>query len=357
LKITDFCVSTAGTVIWLPPNVDDPFWYSSYYASKVFTLESIKFYADRYNFDYEEFYDFYKQIAKNDKDFQAFCNDFRAKHKIDTDNPNLLRELDNIFNQLIADFLVDGEGKKFYDPEHCCGPIYPGYTGFLNCLKLWGKGAKVHIHTLNHDLFFETFKSSDWLMGELDDGFLELGSPYYGDFQERFKIRLPYFADVYNKIYCLYKLHGSVDQFPFHIENYGIDTYIKIEPGIGTDGLYKEVKNKNNEPVYINDWINYHSDFLSGTTSKILRYREPWYYEKMFKHFENNLNNSEKLIIIGYGCRDIEVNNLIEKNFHGKETLYLVEPYPHENTEKFCKRFQARLITKDLNSLIPKDFE
>lgn len=358
LNSNDFCVSTAGAVAWLSQNQDDPFWYSSYYISKLFTLELIKFYAEKYEFDYEEFYDFYKQDAKDEKknaDFKVFCDDFREKYHIETDNINLLRELDNIFNQIIIGLLVDYEGKKFYDPEHCCGPIYPGYTGFLNCLRFWGKEYKVNIHTLNHDLFFETFKSSDWIMGELADGFQELGSPYYGDFQERFKVRLPYFANKYDKKFCLYKLHGSIDQFPFHIQNFGIDTYIKIKPGIGTDGLYKEVKNESNEFEYINDWINYHSDFLSGTTSKILRYKEPWYYEKVFQHFENNLSNSDKLILVGYGCRDVEINNLIGKHFKKENALFVVDPYPHEKTLEFCKKFNAQLIQKGIEQLSIKD--
>lgn len=356
LKSKDFCISTAGTIAWLQDGQHDPFWYSSYYGIKIFTLELIQFYAKQYEFDYEEFYDYYKQNAKDDPKFNDFCDDFRRKNHIETDNINLLRELDNVYNQLIAGFLVDGEGKKFYPPEHCCGPIYPGYTGFLNCLRSWGEKYKVHIHTLNHDLFFETFKSSDWLMGELDDGFKELGSPYYGDFQERFKVRLPYFANIYESKFCLYKLHGSVDQFPFHIENYGIDTYIKIKLGIGTDGLYKEILGDNNTPKYINDWINYHSDFLSGTTSKILRYREPWYYEKVFKHFEQNLFNSDKLIIVGYGCRDGEINNLIDKHIKKGCNVFVVDPFPHDRTFEFCEKFSAQLVQKSIDQLNLNDF-
>jgi len=254
-------------------------------------------------------------------------------------------------------FLVDREGKKFYDPIHYGGPIYPGYSGFLNCLKQWGSDSKIHIHTLNHDLFFEIFKSSDWLQGELDDGFKELGSPFYGDFQERFKVRLPFFANLYEKNFCLYKLHGSIDQYPFHLENFGIDTYIKIKPGIGTDGLYKEIADEKGQPVYVNDWINYHSDFLSGTTSKILRYREPWYYEKIFQHFEQNLSNSHMLILVGYGCGDSEINNLIEKYFNCDNQLFVVDPYPHEKTFAFCEKSGAKLVAKNIEDISLDDFK
>lgn len=359
LKITDFCVSTGGTVAWLTDGQDDPFNYSIYYTYKVFTLDCIKLYAGSNSFDYEKFYDFYKIDVRNaaaDSEFNIFCDDFRKKYNCEENNINLLMHLDNIYNQLIGGLLVDGEGNKFYEPVHYCEPIYPGYTGILNCLKSWGKDYKVHIHTLNHDLFFETFKSSDWLQGELDDGFQELGSPYYGDFQERFKVRLPVFTDTYKKKFNLYKLHGSIDQYPFHLANGIVETYIKNKNGIGAGGLYKETVDENNELVYINDWINYHSDFLSGTSAKILRYREPTYYEKVFQNFEQNLKNSEYLILIGYGCGDSEINNLIEKFYKGYNRIFVVDPYPQEKTQEFCNRFDAIMIERHLQDLTENDF-
>ncbi|MDP1795706.1 MAG: SIR2 family protein [Daejeonella sp.] len=197
----------------------------------------------------------------------------------------------------------------------------------------------------------------NWLHGKLSDGFKELGSPYYGDFEGKYKVRLPYFANEYSQKYRLYKLHGSLDQFPFHIQGLGIDTYVKIKFGIGTSDLFKEV-NIDGEFSYINDFINYHSDFLSGTTSKILRYREPWYYDKLFTHFEENLSQSESLIIIGYGCGDIEVNNLIEKNFDFKnKQVFIVDPFPTDRTMEFLKRFEGTLINKTPDELRIEDLK
>lgn len=359
LTKADFCVSTGGSLCWLSEGQKDPFTYSSYYTSKMFTLACIEFYSKANSFNYEEFYDFYKSMEQNHNDsksFNTFCDEFRQLYHCKTDNLNLLNGLGNIYNQLIAAFLVDSEGKKFYDPGHLGYPTCPGYTGFLNCLQSWGEDHIVHIHTLNHDLFFEIFKSSDWLKGELDDGFKELGSSYYGDFQERFKVRLPYFANFYEKRFRLYKLHGSIDQYPFHLKNFGIDGYIKIKLGIGTDGLYKEVENEKGELQYVNDWINYHSDFLSGTTSKILRYREPWYYEKVFNHLEKNLIASKNLVIIGYGCGDTEINNLIEKYYDKSKHVFIVEPFPHQRTYTFCENFNAKLIVKNIDNLSTEDF-
>ncbi|MGV3541090.1 MAG: SIR2 family protein [Rufibacter sp.] len=358
----DFWIHTDGTGLFKSRDEKDPCWYDSYAKGKYFITRLINFYIEltKEGFNYEEFYDFYNEIYRQEKEvkeFNEFCDSFRVEFHSNTDNLNLLSQTNQIFNQLITHFLVDREGNRFYKPVHLCKPIYPGYTGFLNCLEFWGTDGTVHIHTLNHDIFFEIFNNSDWLQGNLCDGFNELGSPYFGDFKEDYKVRLPYFTNEYKEKFRLYKLHGSIDQFPFHIQDNGIQTYVKIKYGVGNNGLYKEV-NQEGELTYINDWINYHSDFLSGTTSKILRYREPWYYEKVFTHFENNLEASERLIAIGYGCGDLEVNNIIEQKFDfNNKPVYVVDPYPSERTTEFIKKFNGKLVEKTPENIQISDFE
>jgi len=65
-----------------------------------------------------------------------------------------------IFNQVVSGFLVDSEGNKFYQPIHYGKPIYQGYSGFLYCMEYFGKENVVHVHSLNHDIFFEIVTSS-----------------------------------------------------------------------------------------------------------------------------------------------------------------------------------------------------
>jgi hypothetical protein len=205
-KAEQFCISTGGEFGFLDDGQEDPFWYSDYHKYKLFTIEFIEFYSKMKKFHYEEFYDYYQDLYKGvneDPAFNEFCDTFREKYHCTTDNHNLLSQHHNIFNQLIPVFLVDAAGRKYYPPEHCGKPIYPGYTGFLDCIENFGKDSLIHIHTLNHDLLFEVFNDTDWLSGELSDGFKELGSPYYGEYQGRFKIRLRYFADEYNTKYIV----------------------------------------------------------------------------------------------------------------------------------------------------------
>lgn len=359
LTADDFWVASQGSVILKDKEADDRNWYDNHSRHKHFLIKLIEYYREQAGeFNYEEFYDFYHNIEadKVNSDFDILCNNFRKQFQIDTNNHNLLNSINSIFNQLISRFLVDGEGNRFYKSIHHCKPFYSGYTGFLNCIEHFGNLGLTHIHTLNHDLFLETLSHSDWMKNELSDGFEEMGSKYYGKMKDNLKVRLSRFTNVYNTKFRLYKLHGSFDQVPFHLPDAGIDTYVKIKYGVELTELYKEIDDEKGGFKYINDWINYHPDFLSGTTSKILRYGEPYYYDKVFSNFKHNLSNSNRLVIIGYGCGDSEINNMIEKYFkYQKYPIIIVDPYPSELTKTFVNKFKANLITKTPDELTVKD--
>ena len=358
LTTDEFCISTGGDFIRLEKGQQDPFSFSSHVIQKHFLVEFIQFYCAKKDFNYEEFYDYYQGLmngTNQEADFDDFCKQFRQKYHDNTDNHNLLYRHNTVFNQLIKASIVDEEGMRYYPPVHHGKPTFSGYTGFLNCLEAWGVDHTVHVHTLNHDLLFEVFKSSDWLQGELSDGFEELGSPYYGKYQDQYMVRLPQFVNEYSKKFRLYKLHGSVDQYPFHSEQHGVEDYIKTKQGISQD-FDKEVRDEHGTLRYINDWINYSADFLSGTTSKIQRYREAPYYKAVFERFEENLSHSALLVVIGYGGFDSGINELIEKHFASGGKIFLVEPFPGEGTHAFCARFGAVLIEKTPEELEISDF-
>jgi len=356
LKASDFTVAPQGSVCWLKDGQEDIFGYDQNNIFKLFTLKLIAFYAANQQFNYEQFFDYYTNINKEpDAGFIELCNTFRKDHNIEDDNINLISKHNSIFNQIISGFLVDRDGTRFYKNIHHMG-YYEGYNGFLGCLQTWGKEQIVHINTLNHDLFFESLNHTDAIHGELSDGFSELGSPYYGELESNAKVRLSYYTGEHDRNFRLYKLHGSLDQYPFHLMNGGqIDGYIKTKPGIGITDFYKEIVGEDGTLKYINDFINYFPDFLSGTTSKILRYSGPVYYESIFKTFESTLQASEKLILIGYGCADREINNIILQNFKGK--IFVVDPFPQKSSYDFCDKTGATLIEKTPENIGLKDFE
>lgn len=359
LTAEDFWVASEGTVFLKEKTDEDPNWFDSDSKHKSFVVNLIGYYKEKTcGFNYEEFYDFYNNLnpEEKDTDFDKFCDKFRKEFHIKTNNLNLIGSTNKIFNQLISKLLVDGEGNKFYESIHYSKPTYYGYTGFLNCLENWGKEGLTHIHTLNHDIFLETLSHSDWIQGAFCDGFEEMGSKFYGGIKGGVKVRLSYFTNKYSKQFRLYKLHGSFDQFPFHLQDKGIDSYVKIKLGIGTTELFKEVDDEQGGFKYVNDWVNFHPDFLSGTTSKILRYGEPYYYDRVFTNFKKNLSESNKLIIIGYGCGDSEINKMIEEHFDFKKyPIYLIEPYPSKNTRLFTEKFNAQIIEKTPDNMTLKD--
>jgi hypothetical protein len=70
------------------------------------------------------------------------------------------------------------------------------------------------------------------------------------------------------------------------------------------------------------------------------------------------LKEAEILIIVGYGCKDSEVNKMITENFDYKEKkCFLGDPFPNENVKKFANQIGAKIIDRFLNDLIIKDFQ
>ena len=110
---------------------------------------------------------------------------------------------------------------------------------------------------------------------------------------------------------------------------------IKSRRGIGPLDLMKEVE-IDGKLSYEQEHGQYHPDFLSGTTQKILHYSKNDYYKKVFKHFKLNLENSNILIVIGYGFRDKGINEIITKHFFS-------------GTDR-------KMIVIDVNQIVPPEF-
>ena len=100
----------------------------------------------------------------------------------------------------------------------------------------------------------------------------------------------------------------------------------------------------NENGVYLGHPGQFHPDFLTGTTSKILKYKEP-FYEDLFKQFQKNLEQAEKLIIIGYGGRDVEVNRIVLEHFdHQSKPSYIIDPYAGEEIRELGEKLGATLL-------------
>lgn len=323
----------------------------------IFCKRLIKEYTKAHNdrFDYEQFYDFIKTEEAKQERYQRLCDDLLDDCE---SYEYYLSNVSRIYNQMAAHLLKDKTGKSWYDDEPFKVNFYNGYQGFLTYLSELSRKFIVNVHTLNHDLLFESFNNTGFINGEISDGFDEYGSEYYGKLSDNgrtYHCRLERYKGRYNTPIRLYKLHGSLDYVPFYRRNeYGWmipENYVKIKWGIGSGDIMKSRKSKIG---YELSPFEYHADFLTGTTSKIKRYNEPLLFRKLFKKFRKNLRDADKLIIIGYGCKDEGINEMIKENFdYRHKPLFIIDAYTKDGSQvdQFKKELQAKLLRVQINDI------
>ena len=323
-----------------------------------FCNELIEYYDKHIDsFDYEKFYDY---IISEEIHYSAIIEIAKKHRGFDIYEDQLICKLPNVYNQMVGYIIKDEDSNKWYEdtPFHV-GSEYSGYTGFLKYLKSVSESNIINVHTLNHDLFFESLNKTDIINGNISDGFDEFGSNYYGVINiknSEYNCRLERYTGQYTTSIRLYKLHGSFDYLQYHRTIGGSlipEKYIKIKQGTGHSLI---LKGKGSKKRYEEYPFAYHTDFLTGTTSKILRYNEP-FYRSLFKKFKRNLRNAEKLIIVGYGAKDEGINKIIIENFDfAHKPLYIVDPYAGETVNQFAEKVNGKIIRKKLEVISSSDF-
>lgn len=321
----------------------------------IFCKRLIKEYSIAHDgkFDYELFYDFIKSDEVKEKRYQVLCDDLLSEFE---SFEYYLFNVPHIYNQMAEYLLKDREGKNRYDDEPFKINNVDWYNGFLNYLSQLSHEYIINVHTLNHDLLFESFNNTGYINNSISDGFDEYGSEYYGKLihdNRTYHCRLERYTSRYNTPIRLFKLHGSLDYVPFYreVENGFMipDKYVKIKWGIGASDIMKSRKSKIGYDV---SPFEYHADFLTGTTSKIQRYNEPLLFKKLFKRFKKNLRQADKLIIIGYGCKDEGINEIIKEYFdYNHKPSFIVDKYAGEGGVEFGKSINAVLHKIDIDSI------
>lgn len=338
-------------------------YYNIHQKYFIFCKRLIKEYKEAHNdrFDYEQFYDFIKNEEAKQKRYQRLCDDLLGNND---SYEHYLFNVPHTYNQMVAHLIKDGNGKSWYDDAPFKMKYFDGYNGFLTYLSELSCESIVNVHTLNHDLLFESFNKTGFINGNISDGFDEYGSEYYGELTDNnrtYHCRLERYKGRYNTPIRLYKLHGSLDYVPFYRRNeYGWmipENYVKIKWGIGAGDIMKSRKSKIGYDI---SPFEYHADFLTGTTSKIKRYKEPLLFKKLFKKFRKNLRDAEKLIIIGYGCKDEGINEMIKENFDYKhKKSFIIDAYAKEGSQvyTFKDEIHARLLKIQINNIKKELFE
>lgn len=367
----DFVMSSNGELLenriksFIPSKVND---YDLFEKAYLFLIAIIKHYISIEDnvFNYEEIYDAIEVEHKKEHPliFDIWSDEYRdlAKEYIqDVSYERLVSNLPMVYDQLIT-FAIKGNRKSvFYEDISKNISIYPKYKNFLNYLIEKSKTNIIDVFTTNHDLLFESFRNCIELNGKISDGFDDFGSEFFGivrydDFD--YRCRLERYTGKYDTPIRLYKLHGSLNYVLYHkevkrkviIDDNRIELpfaipskYVKIKQGISPGEIYKSKKCRRS---YDCSSTEIRSVFLSGVQTKISKYNNPFLYRKLFDRFKRCLKTADKMIVIGYGCNDSKINELILNNFnYAEKKVYMIDPC----ADKIAEKLKAIPIKKYVN--------
>lgn len=346
----------------------------------LFLLELIGHYVDKVgvdSFNYEEFYDAVN-LSLRDKQpefkpsfnvLNSECRKIGEKYTSDLFTyEQLLRRLPIMFNQVIG-AVIRQEGMQFpfYNDTETFINNYPDYTNFLHYIKNQSASNIIDVFTLNHDLFFDSFKNICELKDEknskslISDGFDDYGSEYFGVVEKNgcsYYCRLERYTGRYPTPIRLFKLHGSLDYVLCYKAKKTIKGYIalplkyvKAKNGICPYEFYKTTRNRMQNEYCLTD---YSESFLSGTISKTLHYTE-LFYKRLFSKFDNSIENAGKFVIIGYSGKDEEINKHIIEHFNRKKTsCTIIDFSPDADLRNLADKLNAKILTGKINEQILK---
>ncbi len=307
----------------------------------MFVEEFIKFYNEKIiadtDFHYEDFFDYYNDLNRREELSsyeKVFFDEFGKKYDYSLNHHSLLFDFDRTYNQLVAHFITSEWPvsacliKPYNKQEH---------ADFLYLLEYLAINYRVHIHSLNHDLLMEKYFHTQTLGNKISDGFDDSYSPYFANITSiankngnanpyTYDIRLRRFKNKFDSTFNLYKLHGSVDNYVFNLNNKKYDM-IKWAYGINEGSVYKEITTHLGETKKENFYMDVIPEFLSGTTEKLRHYERTVYYHQVFHHFFQNLVNSKCLIVIGYGFKDSKINEYLNTYFlnNPQKTMLVID--------------------------------
>ncbi|MFC2508056.1 MAG: hypothetical protein ACFNYD_04585 [Bacteroides sp.] len=318
-------------------------YVNSYYLAFEFCKDLIHVYKEGKEFDYEEFYDF---LTGDGEINSSRYIDLAKKHIQNITTPRyhqLICDVKFVYNQMISFLIKDKNGNQWYRDSTHLGEI-SYYENFIQLIsELINLDIIVNIHTLNHDLFFESLLKRGNIV-KISDGFNGYGSNYYGYLDcngREYSCRLESYTGNYDTKLRLYKLHGSLNYYIYYTKFNSAccipDRCIKLQYGIGK--VYKELYNGELEIVP----KSFHSPFLTGK-NKV--YNE-FFYKDLFSKFQENLEQSSILVIIGYSGGDSGINKYLKEYYKGGKCI-IVDPVLEGNGDS---NGALKGLAKSLNAI------
>lgn len=255
--------------------------------------------------NYEEFYQWVLDIEQEGDQWKWITAE--TKKTIDAALPNFRKNRDSIslakynlefcFIHLLDDMLwLRISNQK----------LIGKYFAYLDLIT--DKEHQINIFTLNHDLFFET------LLPHLGYNFSHGFSTQKSNLLDNDDALVEIFDNSYAERIKLYKLHGSIDQ---HIYRYDHNT--------DRHGDYDYFKTLNYHTKHTSRYRDGNGNITQHFTfdikpqivtggNKLGRIMADKMYSALYKNFQEELPESDKLIIVGYSYSDQHINTVIEKS-------------------------------------------
>ena len=339
------------------PSAIDP--HNEYSKQFWFCKELISLYnKENDGVNYESFYDFInsKEILNLPK-YLALLRNFvddsiDEPRELKRQFEQYLFNANSIIQQMVADTIHDKTGERWYD-ESVCQETVDKYDGFLRKLQEWSQNYTINVHTLNHDLLFESFNKTMLLSGLISDGFEEQGSPFYGKLNKdniEYDVRLARYTGIYKTPIRLYKLHGSLNYVRYYRPNESLSwepfQIVKNQKHISYDSIFY-YNNETNSDEYNFETIL--PDFLTGTTLKTIKYNDSLIYKQNLDAFKKNLQEAEMLVIIGYGGNDSKINKMILEYFDSQnKKSYVISPSISGELKSLARKMRATMYSRKI---------
>lgn len=269
-------------------------------------------------FNYEEFFDWFKEKVEDDNAIQRFCETVNERlfdeFQIEEDSLHVFQRTDsstwsevfNIYNHLIADLL-----NRKYSREENIGV-------FSNFIKTVLQYDEANIFSLNHDLLTEYLLNENHI--PYSDGFSKEKSFIIGSENEP----LPLFQNIFSESVRLFKLHGSVD---YYIYDEGVERGARVSL-TGNYWFYKPLSynnkhqsrrvDENGKVIQTFPQSKVYPQFLTGKTKDSL-INDHSVYTPMFDAFKSSFEDLDILIIIGYSYGDVHINKILKENMDAND--------------------------------------
>jgi hypothetical protein len=265
-------------------------------------------------FDYEEFYDFFRS-------FGCYGNSLPASEEKKLAFQKFIGE-EKDCTTVISSF-EDEYQKKAFEIIHLCEgkEVQEKYVDFIRFIKqLIGEKNKINFFSLNHDCLLENLFNCHKI--QYSDGFDNLDTNFEYTVSKNPNRPMSKFTNLFDKDIRLLKLHGSIDLY-------------SIKPPVNEPLIFLKPRCK--ERVnFLTSVLNVKRDssivtiplpqFLTGNNSKEWYSENIPYYLYTFKRLSTEFSHSDYLIIIGYSFGDEYINeNYLQKIFDTKIPISIID--------------------------------